>query len=88
MTKEGGAPQASPHRHSDIPRGAIFITVIMKLVSDGLVQFLKPRIRDSKTLSRDKGDVAITNMSPKALDCVPTMVKNRLIFPPTSVLAP
>lgn len=54
MTKEGGAPSTSPHHHSDIPSSAIFITVIMKLVSDGLVQLPKLRIGDSGALSRER----------------------------------
>lgn len=39
---------ASPQCHSDTPRGAIFTTVVMKLVSDELGQFFKQRIGDSR----------------------------------------
>lgn len=45
----------SPQCHPDIPCGAIFTTLVMKLVSDGLGQFLKLRIGDRKVLSRETG---------------------------------
>lgn len=74
---------ASPQGRSNIPRGAIFTTVVMKLVSDGLGQFLKLRIGDSRVLSREtevggagRGCCmkALKNVFPKALGCVPTTV--------------
>lgn len=39
-----GRITASPQCHSDTPCGAILTTVVMKLVSEGLDQFLKLRI--------------------------------------------
>lgn len=53
---------ASPQCHSDTPRGAIFTTVVMKLVSDGLGQFFKRRIGDSRSSFQGKGGGLVGRM--------------------------
>jgi hypothetical protein len=71
-------PCTSPQCHSDIPCGAIFTTVVMKLVSDELGQFLDLRMGDSRVLSREMSwgcMKAVKNMFPKALGCVPPTVR-------------